>query len=98
MNDHLWAASLCHRNARLLRIVFLIGLIVAFLLLADSTFAQCALCKESLKSGGTDGLIRGFAWSIVLLISTPILLVGAITTGIVRSMRRQRLAAESSQP
>jgi hypothetical protein len=40
--------------------------------------AQCALCRESLAKGGSDGLVRGFYWSIVLITSVPFLLLGGL--------------------
>jgi hypothetical protein len=50
-------------------------------------WAQCALCKQALASGGQEGLIVGFKWSIVLLVSMPLVLVMGIGGMLVRSHR-----------
>lgn len=45
-------------------------------------WAMCSLCRESLKQSGKEGLITGFYWSIVLLVSIPLcVLVWAIRQG-----------------
>lgn len=38
-------------------------------------FALCALCRQALASGGRGGLIQGFYWSIVLLVSVPLVIL-----------------------
>lgn len=40
----------------------------------SQAYAQCALCRQTLKSGGSEGLIRGFYWSIVLIGAIPLLI------------------------
>lgn len=36
--------------------------------------AQCVACKQALESGGSSGLIDGFFWSIILLLSAAVAL------------------------
>ncbi|MDP6518346.1 MAG: hypothetical protein QF724_11535 [Planctomycetota bacterium] len=50
----------------------------AGLFLVGQASAQCALCKQALESGGNDGLIEGFQWSVLLLLGAPLLLIGGI--------------------
>ena len=49
--------------------------------------AQCALCKQALESGGSAGLINGFYWSIILLVSVPTLLVLGVGLSLHRAWR-----------
>ncbi len=55
----------------------LAGLCTGLGLMAQAS-AQCALCKQALESGGNDGLIEGFQWSVLLLLGAPLLLIGGI--------------------
>ncbi len=45
----------------------------------------CALCREVLRSGGNLGLIKGYYWSIVLIVSVPLVF---LTLGIRYAWRR----------
>lgn len=35
----------------------------------------CALCRETLASGGNAGLVKGFYWSIVLIAGVPLVIM-----------------------
>lgn len=44
---------------------------------AGPALAQgCAMCRKNLEQNGGEGLLRGFYWSILLLVSLPILMTG----------------------
>jgi len=45
----------------------------------------CPLCKDALSTG----LARGFYWSILLMLSVPVLVVGVISTVVWRAYRRK---------
>ncbi|MFN0118467.1 MAG: hypothetical protein ACKVQC_09285 [Elusimicrobiota bacterium] len=32
----------------------------------------CPMCRDTLASGGSTGLISGFYWSIILIVSVPL--------------------------
>jgi len=38
----------------------------------------CALCRQALASGGNQGLIQGFYWSILLIAGVPLLILGMV--------------------
>jgi len=35
---------------------------------------MCPLCRQTLAMGGSDGLIQGFYWSILLIAGMPVLI------------------------
>lgn len=51
--------------------------------------AQCVLCRESLKSGGSRELITGFIFSTLLLTAVPVTLLSIFVFVIYRSVKRQ---------
>ncbi len=62
---------------------------VAVAALAEPAFAQgCALCRENLEQGGSQGLQDGFFYSILLLISLPLLLVGTFALLVRRAAKK----------
>lgn len=44
---------------------------------ASASAGMCALCRQTLVSGGHHGLIQGFYWSILLIAGVPLILMGA---------------------
>ncbi len=70
------------------------GLLVGtggFLGVAPSAFAgTCALCRQALASGGNQGLIQGFYWSIVLIAGVPLVIMGTVGLLVWRSTRLKR--------
>ena len=70
-------------------------MLTGFFLLVSSTVAwACPLCKELLTDPGQFSqklaTAKGYAASILLLLSVPALLIGGVTLLIVRARRRQR--------
>jgi len=55
-----------------------------------SVFAQCALCREALTSGGNAGLIKGFYWSIVLIAGIPLVIMAVVAVVAWRSWRSRQ--------
>jgi hypothetical protein len=51
----------------------------------------CALCRQALASGGNEGLIRGFYWSILLIAGVPLAILGVIATLVWRAWRVKQL-------
>ena len=47
----------------------------------------CALCREVLRSGANGGLIKGYYWSIVLIVAVPLVV---LASGIRYAWRRYR--------
>ncbi len=54
------------------------------LLLAQGVYA-CPLCKDAL----TEGMAKGFFWSIILMLTVPAVVVGVIAGVIWRAERRK---------
>jgi len=71
--------------------------LVIWLCAEGGAWAQCALCRESLKSGGSSGLIQGFYWSIVLLLTVPALILTTLGWLLYRGHKRA-IAAQSAGP
>jgi hypothetical protein len=71
------------------------GLLVgagSFLGVAPSVFAgTCALCRQALASGGNQGLIQGFYWSIVLIAGVPLAIMGVVGLLAWRQRRARRV-------
>lgn len=78
-------------------ILMLLLVLVASVLLTEEAFGQCAMCKEALKATGREGLIKGFLYSIGVMLAVPTLLVATFATIVVRSNRRVRAFRESLQ-
>jgi hypothetical protein len=53
--------------------------------LAEGQAGTCALCREVLRSGGNVNLIKGYYWSIILIVLVPLILLGI---GIRYALRR----------
>lgn len=56
------------------RILLSVGSLLASLPPAQA--GTCALCREILRSGGNAGLIKGYYWSIVLIVAVPLVVIG----------------------
>lgn len=67
-----------------------------WLLAASPAAAQCVLCRESLKSGGSDELITGFMFSTLLLTAVPVSILSVFSYLIYRAAKRQA-ALESDE-
>lgn len=65
-----------------------IGAVVAAPPLAVA--GTCALCRQALASGGNQGLIQGFYWSILLIAGVPLVIMGAIGLIVWRERRSVR--------
>ena len=76
-----------------------IFLLIAMALACHPTLvcAQCAMCKRSLETGGSAGLLEGFYWSIVLMLTVPAALIASITFLIVRAAEAQGRLIERTQ-
>lgn len=57
---------------------------------ASPLWAQCAMCRESLKSGGTREMITGYMYSTLLLTTMPILIVSTFGFLFYRAYRHQQ--------
>ena len=67
-----------------------------FVLLAASIIQACPTCKEGLADGGNGAnLIRGYAWSIMFMISVPFLLFTSLCGYFYYEVVKARRAAES---
>jgi len=68
-----------------------LALTVASTGLPTAAFAgTCALCRQALASGGNQGLIQGFYWSIVLIAGVPLVIMGTVGLLVWRSTRLKR--------
>ncbi len=65
---------------------------------ARPVLAQCIMCRESLKSGGSDDLILGFMFSTVLLTSVPLLIISGFAFAFYRAAQQRARQATSSIP
>lgn len=50
----------------------------------------CALCKEVVAAVQSH-LAEGYFWSVLFMLSMPVVVVTCVTWGIVRATRRRRL-------
>jgi len=63
-----------------------------FLGVAPSAFAgTCALCRQALASGGHQGLIQGFYWSILLIAGVPLLIFAVVAVLVWRARRANQV-------
>lgn len=77
------------------------GVLVYWMLyrLFPSVAEACPMCKDALQSGEPQALARigkAYATSIVALLGVPVLLLGGITSLVIRSARKNRRAAPRS--
>jgi hypothetical protein len=63
-----------------------IFLISAFCVLSSELAPACPLCKDALS----EGMAKGFFWSILLMLSVPALVVGVIAGVVWRAERQKR--------
>ena len=70
------------------------GVLVYVLLYGlPGTAHACPMCREAVADSSSlvrDRIVRGYAFSTIALLGTPLILVGSLTTMIVRSARRAR--------
>ena len=52
----------------------------------------CALCRQALASGGNQGLIQGFYWSILLIAGVPLAIMAGVGWVVWQQRRVKRLA------
>ena len=66
-------------------------MLVAFLLLEDAGWSQCAMCRTALESS-TEGaaVAEGFRRGVLLLMAAPYTLLGTISYLVFRAYRNQR--------
>lgn len=55
----------------------------------------CALCRQALSSGGNQGLIEGFYWSILLIAGVPLVIM--LVVGLIAWRQRRLLRVSSRQ-
>jgi hypothetical protein len=84
------------RKRHILMTVLLALLCIAVVLLANAAWA-CPGCTDALGGDEPSGLARGFFWSILLMLSMPLLLMGAVTWKVIRSSQRARIDHVSTQ-
>lgn len=80
----------------------LFGLTVAVLLVATSIGEACPTCKASLADdAGHAGMIRGYFWSIIFMISAVFLTFGGICSYfyvLVKRAQQQQQVADLTRP
>jgi len=59
---------------------------------AKALAGTCALCRQALASGGNQGLIQGFYWSILLIAGVPLAIMATIGLIAWRHHRERTLA------
>ncbi len=73
------------------RYVNLMSLTVTLAGFPPTVFAgTCALCRQALASGGNQGLIDGFYWSILLIAGVPLIILSAVGVVVWRQRHGQR--------
>lgn len=60
---------------------------------ASPLWAQCAMCRESLKSGGSREMITGYMYSTLLLTTVPFLILTTFGILFYRAYRQQQRLA-----
>ncbi len=69
------------------RLISLFGICLGLGWAANAEAGTCALCREVLASGGSDGLIEGIYWSILLIAGMPLILMTTIGIAVWRYRR-----------
>lgn len=54
---------------------------------------MCPLCRLALSSGGNPRLVEGFYWSIALMVSVPLIIMGVVGFLVWRHRRRTRVGS-----
>lgn len=62
-------------------------LLFLFMMLPQSSFAQCAMCRAVLETGGDNAVAEGINNGIVYLMAVPYLLVGGLFFFVYRKMK-----------
>jgi hypothetical protein len=81
-----------------------IGILAILLLLACGAWAQaCPNCRDAMAGDHTQaGLVRGFFWSILFMLSMPFLIFGGLSSyfywEVCRARRAARAAAAGESP
>jgi hypothetical protein len=78
----------------LLRLALAAAAFCALLIPATPAWA-CPFCKEALGSGGQGDLVSGFFYSILFMLSMPLLIVTGMGTYFYVLVRRARAASRS---
>lgn len=65
---------------RIGQFVLVIGLALVFVLVVTSTASACPNCKDALADNDPSysGAVQGYFWSILLMLSTPILILAGL--------------------
>lgn len=66
-------------------------LIFFALLMPQSAFARCVLCKGVLAQTAGEGLVRGFYWCTVILVSIPLIIFALIGFFVIRCHRKNHV-------
>jgi hypothetical protein len=75
---------------RWVEVLLLVQGIVAVGFSSPAWAGTCALCRQALASGGNEGLIRGFYWSILLIAGMPLAILGVIAMRVWRARRAKQ--------
>ncbi|QTY26751.1 hypothetical protein [Flavobacterium sp. CS20] len=70
--------------------VFKLFFIFILILMADSTFAQCSMCRAVLESNADNSAAEGINNGIVYLMAFPYLLMGGLGYYIYRTHQKQK--------
>ncbi|MGX1024568.1 hypothetical protein [Psychroflexus sp. MBR-150] len=75
--------------------VFRLFLVFVLILMADSTFAQCSMCRAVLESNADNSAAEGINNGIVYLMAFPYLLMGGLGYYIYRTHQKQKKKSQS---
>ena len=88
-------------KARAKRLAILFALAAIVVLAAPGQAAACPSCKSALAANEAGGdLVSGFFWSILFMLSMPVLILASLATYfylLVRKARAQQAAAIAAQ-
>ena len=73
------------------------GLAILFAVTWSTVAWSCPNCKDTLANDPAQaGLVRGFFWSIMFMVSMPFLVFGGISAYFYWEIRRARLASQAA--
>lgn len=76
-----------------------LALAVAFALALPALAEACPTCKDQMASDANNGgLVTGFFWSILFMLSMPLLLAGGGVAYVVSQIYEAEVAAEKNLP
>ncbi|MGE5413655.1 MAG: hypothetical protein ACM3NW_05725 [Syntrophomonadaceae bacterium] len=83
------------------RVLWIVTVLLVVGVILPAVASACPLCKEAASATekpGQTGVWRGMYWSILLMVSAPFAMVGAMIVAVRRARRRMLASSPPSPP